>query len=107
MDIYINYGDSKRVIECGSGMEKLISSMAIRVALINVSSLPKSDILIIDEGFGALDEMNIEACNRLLKSLKKWFKNILIISHVDAVKDTVDNMLDITIKEKNARVCYE
>ena len=107
MDIYINYGDSKRVIECGSGMEKLISSMAIRVALINVSSLPKSDILIIDEGFGALDEMNIEACNRLLKSLKKWFKNILIISHVDAVKDTVDNMLDITIKEKNARVTYE
>jgi len=107
MDVYINYGDSRRIIECGSGMEKLVSSMAIRVALINISSLPKSDMLIIDEGFGALDEMNVEASNRLLKSLKKWFKNILVISHVDAVKDSVDNVLDITSKEKNARVVFE
>ena len=28
--------------------------------------LPKTDLLIIDEGFGALDEMNVEACNRLV-----------------------------------------
>ena len=107
MDIYINYGDSKRIIECGSGMEKMMSSLAIRVALINISSLPKSDMLIIDEGFGALDEMNVEACSRLLNSLKRWFKNILVISHVDAVKDSVDNVLDITQREKNAYVRFE
>ena len=104
MDIYINYGDSKRVIELASGMEKMLASLAIRVALINVSSLPKTDLLIIDEGFGALDEMNVEACNRLLTSLKRWFRNILVISHVDAVKDVVDNVIDITHKGKNARV---
>ena len=104
MDIYINYGDSKRVIELASGMEKMISSLAIRVALINVSSLPKCDMLIIDEGFGSLDDTNVEACNRLLISLKKHFKNILIISHVDAVKDVVDNVIDITKKGKDSRV---
>ena len=107
MNVYINYGDSKRMIECASGMEKMMSSLAIRVALINVSSLPKTDLLVIDEGFGALDDMNIESCSRLLDSLKKWFKNILIISHVDAVKDAVDNVLDITQKEKNSRVVHE
>jgi len=106
MDAYINYGDSRRVIECASGMEKMMASLAIRVALINISSLPKTDLLIIDEGFGALDEMNVEACNRLLESLKKWFKNILVISHVDAVKDAVDNVLDITSKGKDARVIF-
>ena len=106
MDVFINYGDSKRIIECGSGMEKMISSLAIRVALINVSSLPKTDLLVIDEGFGALDDMNIEACSRLLESLKKWFKNILIISHVDAIKDSVDNVLEITQVEKNSKVAY-
>jgi DNA repair exonuclease SbcCD ATPase subunit len=104
MDIYINYGDSKRIIELASGMEKMISSLAIRVALINVSSLPRCDMFIIDEGFGTLDDMNVEACNRLLISLKKYFKNILIISHVDAVKDVVDNVIDITKKGKDARV---
>ena len=107
MDVHINYGDSRRIIECASGMEKMMASLAIRVALINVSSLPKTDLLIIDEGFGALDEMNVEACNRLLDSLKKWFKNILVISHIDAVKDAVDNVLDITSKGKDAQVIFE
>ena len=107
MDIFINYGDSRRIIECASGMEKMMASLAIRVALINVSSLPKTDLLIIDEGFGALDDMNVEACNRLLNSLKKWFRNILVISHVDAVKDAVDNVLDIMQHNKNAKVSYE
>ena len=98
MDIYINYGDSKRIVELGSGMEKMMASLAIRVALINVSSLPKTSMLMIDEGFGALDETNLEACGKLLQSLKKWFKNILVISHIDAIKDIVDNNIDIMKK---------
>lgn len=106
MDVYINYGDSKRIIECGSGMEKMMSSLAIRVALINISSLPKSDILIIDEGFGTLDETNVEACNRLLASLKRWFKCILVISHIDAVKDAVDNYIEIGSKGRDSKVVY-
>ena len=104
MDVFINYGDSRRVIELASGMEKMMSSLAIRVALINVSSLTKTNMLIIDEGFGSLDESNIEACSRLLKSLKKWFRNIIIISHVDAIKDAVDNSLEIVKNEKNSKV---
>jgi DNA repair exonuclease SbcCD ATPase subunit/DNA repair exonuclease SbcCD nuclease subunit len=107
MDIYINYGDSKRIIECGSGMEKMISSLAMRVALINISSLPKSDILIIDEGFGTLDEMNVESCNRLLISLKRWFKCIFVISHIDAIKDASDNIIEITTRGKDSRVVVE
>ena len=98
MDIYINYGDSKRIVELGSGMEKMMASLAIRVALINVSSLPKTNMLMIDEGFGALDETNLEACGKLLQSLKKYFKNILVISHIDAIKDIVDNNIDIMRK---------
>ncbi len=104
MDIYINYGDSRRIIELASGMEKMMASLAIRVALINVSSLTKTNMLIIDEGFGALDETNIEACSRLLESLKKWFRNIIVISHVDAIKDAVDNSLEITKNEKDTKV---
>ena len=46
----------------------------------------------IDEGFGALDETNLEACNRLLVSLKKWFKNIIIISHKNDVVKICDKI---------------
>ena len=107
LNVYIDYGDSIRIIECASGMEKMMASIAIRVALTNISTLPKSDIFIIDEGFGALDSSNIEACAKLLKSLKKYFKTILIISHVDAIKDVVDKNLEVTVKGNDSYVEYK
>lgn len=106
LNVYIDYGDSIRIIECASGMEKMMASIAIRVALTNISTLPKSDIFIIDEGFGALDASNIEACAKLLKSLKKYFKTILIISHIDAIKDVVDKNLEVTVKGNDSYVEY-
>ena len=107
IELYIDYGDSRRKIETGSGMEKSISSLALRVALLNISSLPKTNMFIIDEGFGVLDENNLEACNRFLISLKRFFKNIVLISHIDSVKDTVDNLLEITSSGANSKVVYE
>ena len=42
-----------------------------------------------------LDENKVTACNQLLVSLKKFFRNILVITHVDAIKDVADNILEI------------
>ena len=81
-----------------------MASIAIRVALTNVSALPKASLLIIDEGFGALDSANVEACSRFLQSLKRWFRTILIISHVDAIKDSVDETIEISRKGPDAYV---
>lgn len=106
MEIFIDYGDSRRIIELCSGMEKMIASVAIRVALINVSSLPKTDMFIIDEGFGALDEASVEACNRLLASLKRYFKTVIVITHVEGVKDAADIVIEISKNEKDAKVNY-
>lgn len=107
MDIILDYGDSRRIIECCSGMEKMMASLAIRTALIRVSSLPKSDMLIIDEGFGALDSSNVESCTSLLRGLTKTFKTILIISHVDTVKDVVDNVIEISSrKDLDSKVTF-
>ena len=105
-EVYINYGDSRRIIELGSGMEKMIASVAIRVALINVSSLPKTDLFIIDEGFGALDDSMVEACNRLLASLKRYFRTVIVITHVEGVKDAADTVIEVQKVEKDARVVY-
>ena len=105
-EIYINYGDSRRIIELCSGMEKTIASIALRVALVNVSSMSKSDMFIIDEGFGTLDDAGVESCNRLLTSLKKFFRLILVITHVDGIKDVADHVLEITKNEKDSRIVY-
>ncbi len=105
-DIFINYGDSRRPIECASGMEKMVSSMALRVALGNVSNLNKSDMFIVDEGFGALDPQNLEAVTTLLQRLKSYYRLIMVISHVDVIKDSVDNIVDITKSGKDSKVEY-
>lgn len=107
LNIMIDYNGNKRNIETASGMEKMISSIALRVALTNISSLSKSDIFIIDEGFGALDQDNIDSCVRLLKSLKKYFKTILIISHVDFIKDIVEKNIIIENKKGFSYVNYK
>jgi exonuclease SbcC len=95
LEVMLDYGDSKRIIECCSGMEKMIASLAIRGALHVVSRLPKPDFFVVDEGFGALDESNIEPCVRMLRHLLKVFRYVIVISHVDTVKDSVDTMIEI------------
>ena len=95
LDVFIEDKDSRRVIELASGMEKMIASLAIRVALISLSSLPKPDIFIIDEGWGVLDPTNIGKVLELLQSIKSRFKSMLIISHIDAVKEVANSMITI------------
>ena len=55
-DIFIKHPKhGERPIEMASGAEKTMSAMAIRLALLSVSSLPKSDLFILDEPGTALD----------------------------------------------------
>lgn len=95
LDVYIEDKISRRVIELASGMEKMVASLAIRVALISLSSLPKSDIFIIDESFGALDSSNCAKVIELLQTIKNRFKSILIISHVEQIKEAASNIIEI------------
>jgi len=95
LDVFIEDKDSRRVIELASGMEKMIASLAIRVALISLSSLPKPDIFIADEGFGALDSSNCAKVIELLQTIKNRFKSILIISHVEEIKEAAANIVTI------------
>jgi len=97
----LNY-DYDRIwpLENSSGMERFVSSLAIRVALMNVSNLPKPNFLIIDEGFGTLDNEHLNSMQSLFNSLKTHFDFILIISHLDNARDMVDNLIEIK-KEDN------
>jgi exonuclease SbcC len=102
LEIVVDYGDSRRYIEMCSGMEKTMASLAVRVGLSKVTSLPKPDFFVIDEGFGTLDAGAVESCNRFLTSLKRHFKTVFVITHVDGIKDCADHVLEITRNEKDS-----
>ena len=94
---YIAYGDEEFwPLELTSGMEKFISSVAIRTALINVSNLPRPNFIAIDEGFGSLDSDNFNSLYLLFDYLKGEFDFLVTISHIDKTRDMVDQIIDIT-----------
>ena len=96
LDILIKHpGYAPRPIEMGSGAEKTICAMAIRLALLNVSTLPKGDIFILDEPGTALDEENMEGFIRILDMIRNQFKTVILISHLESLKDTVDTQITI------------
>jgi DNA repair exonuclease SbcCD ATPase subunit len=82
-------------LELTSGMEKFVSSLAIRTSLINVSNLPRPNFLAIDEGFGVLDSDNLNSMYMLFDYLKTQFNFIMCISHIDAMRDIVDKLIEI------------
>ena len=95
-----------RPIEMGSGAEKTIASMAIRIALLSVSNLPKGDLFILDEPGTALDAENMEGFIRILDMIKSYYKTVLLISHMDTLKDNADIIINIDKKEGFAHVRY-
>jgi len=105
LDIFIKHAKHEpRPLEMGSGAEKTIASMAIRLAFLTVSNLPKSDLFILDEPGTALDEENMEGFVRILDMIKGYFKTVILISHLDSLKDCVDMQINIERKEGFAHV---
>lgn len=91
----IVYESSQWPLEMCSGMERFISGLAIRVALMNVCHLPRSNFLVLDEGMGSLDSNNINNLAWLFDYLKGQFDFIMVISHLDVMRDFIDNLIEI------------
>jgi DNA repair exonuclease SbcCD ATPase subunit len=105
LDILIRHpGFPSRPIEGGSGAEKIISSIAIRIALIKVCNLPKGNLLILDEPFTGVDNERLEGLIKILSILKSEFEIILLISHSEILKEVVDTEIEIEYKNKFAHI---
>ena len=106
INAYLVYGDQRWSLEMCSGMERFISGLAIRVALINVCNLPRPNFLVIDEGFGTLDSENLQSLFMLFTYLKTQFDFVMIISHIDSMRDVVDDLMTIKKEEGFSNVKY-
>jgi len=93
-----------RPIEMGSGAEKTIAAIAIRLAFLQVSNLPRANFIVLDEPGTALDGENIEGLTRILEMAKSCYDVVLLISHMDALKDIVDQIIIIEKKDGYAYV---
>ena len=106
INLYIRYNDEEWPLSLSSGMEKFVSSLALRVGLINVSNLPSPNFLVIDEGFGTLDTDTLSNMKGAFDYLKTRFDSVFIISHLDTIKDFMDYLLPINKPNKHSSVIY-
>lgn len=106
MDIYLedNKNPRRRIIEVCSGMEKTMCAFVLRVAMNNISLISKSDIFILDEGFGALDSDSQQVALNMLSMFKDYFKSVLIISHEDPIKEAMEKIIEIEPGNEGSRV---
>jgi len=103
---HINYEDKRWPLELASGMERFISSLAIRVSLINISNLPRPNFIAIDEGFGCADADNLSSMSTLFAFLKTNFDFVWIISHLDVMRDMVDNRIEIKKENGFSKISF-
>jgi DNA repair exonuclease SbcCD ATPase subunit len=86
-------------LNSGSGYERTISSLALRSVLTKISSLPKPNIVVMDEVFGKIADENLEMVGEFFKKIKNYFEHIFVISHNSLIRNWSDNL--IMLKKEN------
>jgi exonuclease SbcC len=88
-------GDPKAVI---SGGEEDVANLALRLAISQMiadrAGQPLS-LLILDEIFGSLDEDRRTAVVDLLRSLADRFPQVILITHIDTVREGFDRVIRV------------
>ena len=85
-----------------SGSESFIASSAIRYGLIQISKIAMCSSYLMDEGFGSLDNDKLyEFKDKIINFLKNQFENIIVITHIDEIKNILDYVIEVTNDDNN------
>jgi len=84
--------DDTRTAQLACGMERVLINFAIRYALLSITNLSRASVWIIDEGFSSLDNTNIHLMERFFSNVLDTFRNIVIITHVEELKDVANHI---------------
>jgi exonuclease SbcC len=90
-------GEARPVI---SGGEEDIANLVLRLAISQMvaerAGQPLS-LLVLDEIFGSLDERRREHVIGLLRRLADRFPQVVLITHIESVRDSVDRVLRVSV----------
>ncbi len=103
LEIQISDSAGVRDYEMFSGGEAFRVNFAIRLALSEVLSQragARLQTLVIDEGFGSQDAQGRQRLIEAINLVRQDFAKILVITHIDELKDSFPNRIEV---EKTAR----
>ena len=99
LDIKVSDNLGTRPLEMYSGGEGFRAAFALRIALSKLLARragARLQTLIIDEGFGSQDAKGREKLVECLDAIKDDFERIIVITHIDELKDAFATRVEIT-----------
>jgi exonuclease SbcC len=107
LEIQISDSAGLRAYEMYSGGEAFRVNFAIRLALSEILAQRKGarlQTLVIDEGFGSQDELGRQRLVEAINLVKHDFAKILVITHLDALKDAFPTRIEVEKTERGSRI---
>jgi DNA repair exonuclease SbcCD ATPase subunit len=101
LQIFFEVEGKRRNYKRLSGGQKTIANLALRLGFSKVISSRVGahiNFLILDEPFGYLDSYTRDLIKKVLTEINKWFKQIIVISHVDNIQD-FPNIIKIVMSQ--------
>jgi DNA repair exonuclease SbcCD ATPase subunit len=95
-----NSSGIEKLMTSGSGYEKTIASLALRSVLTKICTLPKPNLVVMDEVFGKISNDNLEMVSEFFVKIKEYFEKVFVISHNPLINNWGDNIVKIR-KENN------
>jgi DNA repair exonuclease SbcCD ATPase subunit len=98
---------SNPTLDNASGYQKFVVGLAMRVTLAKIGSTGQNiRHIFIDEGFVAFDATNIHKTRDIIELLKDIFKNVLLISHLESIREATDLRIDIGRSGQTSYIRY-
>jgi DNA repair exonuclease SbcCD ATPase subunit len=94
----------EKLMTSGSGYEKTIASLALRSVLSKICSLPKPNIIVMDEVFGKISNENLDMVYEFFNKIKDYFEKIFLITHNPLITNWSDNVVKIKKEDNISRV---
>ena len=107
LEIQVSDGAGLRDYEMYSGGEAFRVNFAIRLALSEVLAQRKGarlQMLVIDEGFGSQDALGRQRLIQAINAVKDDFAKILVITHLEELKDVFPTRIEVEKTENGSRV---
>ncbi len=105
LNITISDEQGARSYETFSGGETFRIDFALRIAmskLLASRSGAPLPILFIDEGFGSQDTIGQERLIEVIQSISEDFEKIMVITHVESMKENFDQQIEISKTESGS-----
>lgn len=107
LEIIISDELGSRSYELYSGGEAFRANLALRIALSRLLARragAQLQTLVIDEGFGSQDTRGLDMVVETINSIKDDFELVIVISHIDELKDQFGARIDVVKNPGGSRV---